>query len=302
MMQKRSFSISESGQNEESTDCRENERLDVGLQLSKTPYLSYLAHSTKNSETYLLKIFIHPDSSTINPLYTREARFLSFEHPNLVSILDVRPNYSLLNNGKRIRASYIITEKPKYGNFYNLIMHGHLPDDDVLNRTFFHQLIDGIEFIHSQGIAHMHLRPENIFLDTGYTLKIANFNYSQTPKEVSVVTHGHHNYLAPEAHHRINDNPMAADIYSAGLFLFIMRTRTFPYMVKEFNALFWKAFQKNYKSSESCGDFGELCEKMLANDPNARPTLKEIRKSKWFLGPTYSKKELENILADYLSS
>lgn len=301
MMPKRTFSISDSALAEESTESPDNERLDVGLQIQKTPYLAYLAHGSKHEDTYILKIFVHPDSATINPLYSREARFFSLDHPNLVSVLDIRPNYSLLNNGKKIKASYIITDKPKYGNFYNLIVHNHFPDDEVLNRTFFHQLIEGIEYLHSKGIAHMHLRPENIFLDEGCTLKIGNFNYSQTPKEFSIISHGHHNYLAPEAHHRSNENPMAADIYSAGLFLFVMRTRTFPYMVKEFNTLFWKAFHRNYKSSESCGDFGDLCERMLAHEVKTRPSLQDIKKSKWFTGPTYSKKELATVLEEYLT-
>ena len=45
-------------------------------------------------------------------------------------------------------------------------------------RYFFHQLIQALEFIHSQGYSHRDLKPENILLDKNFNIKIADFGFA----------------------------------------------------------------------------------------------------------------------------
>lgn len=43
-------------------------------------------------------------------------------------------------------------------------------------------------------------------------------------------------------------------------------------------------------------DFKELFFGMTAKDPSKRPSIEEIRNSKWFKGPTYSYEQLRDIM------
>lgn len=42
-------------------------------------------------------------------------------------------------------------------------------------QRFFKQLISGVEYLHSRGIAHRDLKPENLLLDANDNLKISDF-------------------------------------------------------------------------------------------------------------------------------
>lgn len=49
-------------------------------------------------------------------------------------------------------------------------------------RTYFHQLVDALEYLHKSGIAHLDLKPENIALGDKFMLKIMDFELSANLK------------------------------------------------------------------------------------------------------------------------
>lgn len=48
-----------------------------------------------------------------------------------------------------------------------------MPSRDA--RQFFNQLMDGVNYLHSKGVAHRDLKPENLLLDEHDNLKISDF-------------------------------------------------------------------------------------------------------------------------------
>lgn len=64
----------------------------------------------------------------------------------------------------------------------------------------FHEIIDGIEYVHRIGVAHRDLKPENILLSYNHTLKIVDFGLSNTYKkgEMLKTPCGSPCYAAPE--------------------------------------------------------------------------------------------------------
>ena len=106
----------------------------------------------------------------------------------------------------------------------------------------------------------------------------------------------------------------AADIYSAGIILYIMRAGEFPFLelrgksesdgwsYKKFleeNRTFWTAKGKAKGAENFFGEeFIELINRMLDNNGESRITVKEIKASKWYNGPvlvnTFLKEKMES--------
>lgn len=42
-------------------------------------------------------------------------------------------------------------------------------------KRYFHQLMNGVEYLHNKGVAHRDLKPENLLLDEHDNLKISDF-------------------------------------------------------------------------------------------------------------------------------
>ena len=52
--------------------------------------------------------------------------------------------------------------------------------EEVIARTYFHQIIAGVEALHNGGIIHRHLRPSTFLLDKQYNVKIGYFGFLST--------------------------------------------------------------------------------------------------------------------------
>jgi len=67
-----------------------------------------------------------------------------------------------------------------------------------LAKTLFLQLINGLEYLHGQGIAHLDLKLENLLLDSNFNLLIADFDGAYMRGDLEVRSKGARNYRDPE--------------------------------------------------------------------------------------------------------
>jgi maternal embryonic leucine zipper kinase len=66
---------------------------------------------------------------------------------------------------------FMVMEYCKLGELFDYIVKKKKLDEEEAS-VFFYQLINGVEYIHSQGYAHRDLKPENLLLTEDKVLKI----------------------------------------------------------------------------------------------------------------------------------
>lgn len=86
------------------------------------------------------------------------------------------------------------------------------------------QVLHGVHFIHSHGLAHRDLSLENVLQGPDGKWKIADFGLSTDATRISSDYVGKDNYMAPEIVAREAYDPTKADVWSLGIMWFMMLT------------------------------------------------------------------------------
>jgi serine/threonine protein kinase len=107
-----------------------------------------------------------------------------------------------------------------------------LPVEDALR--YFHQIVQGVAFVHAQGIAHRDLSLENVLVDEFDCCKLSDFGMASTSTRLLASGIGKIHYMAPEAccdreHTENYYNPFQADMWSLGVILLTLITGQYPF-------------------------------------------------------------------------
>jgi serine/threonine protein kinase len=284
--------------------------------LNKAKFSVLLGYLPTTRQSYAVKLFPHVLNKP-SRFFSHEIRFMNLSHENVTSIVHYEQEREATFEDGNSKISYTVMELAPYGDFCDLILSQRLQLDDKLARTYFHQLIEGMEYLHSVGIAHLDLKCDNLLLSENYKLKICDFDQAYIKGQENIFSNGTPGFRAPELVQRRCRNLEAADIYSAGIILFTFKCQGFlPYEEKEkvqqgmdmFNMMmccpdqFWQKHSKvqHQKLSFFDEDFRSLFLSMVAYKPSERASIQQIKKSKWYNGPIYSQNELEDVLKNKL--
>ena len=169
------------------------------------------------------------ESDYIRKIKSEYAIAKSCVHPNIVE------TYRLCHSDKKW---FHVMEYCDLGDLNDIINKGYFNRED--RNCMFKQLLRGVEFLHSRGIAHRDLKSENLLLTTSGCLKIADF----CTAEVFSGTHpglrncrrqslideeaqiryckpgmvGSKPYMAPEIiEHKDDYDPRAVDVWSCAI-------------------------------------------------------------------------------------
>jgi len=264
---------------------------------SKSKFPIFLAATLSTQEMYALKLYPYKNSR-ISSSFFNEVRFSKLAHPNIIKMIHVEAMREFLQNGHNVQVSFILMELAPYGDFLDFILNRKYILEDVLIRTYFHQLIEAVEYLHSQGIAHLDIKLDNLLLSKDFQLKLADFDLSYMISDSRLAGNGTIFYRAPELITGTCHNPFLADIFSFGIVLFVMKSQgllpqhernfykgnNLYSLLQENPVKFWELYcELAGKDPEYYDDdFQSLFISMTLENSASRSTISQIKQSKWF--------------------
>ena len=183
---------------------------------------------------------------------------------------------------------YLVTEFCDGGDMSHFIIQNRYLTDDFA-KLIFRQLIEGLEYLQSQGIAHRDVKPENLIIASDGQVRLCDFGFAidvNDPIPEFSAKCGTIGYIAPEILSGQEDvDPFKSDVWSCGVLLFLMVTGRLPWPTSshgEMTASICSAqFSVPHIVSPGCA---RMIQSILQVNPKARPTYREILEDEWMRG------------------
>ncbi|KAK4123193.1 kinase-like protein [Parathielavia appendiculata] len=203
-------------------------------------------------------------------------------HPNLVQL------YEVLDDPEE-DTLYMVLEMCKKGVVMKVgIGESATPYPEETCRHFFRDLILGIEYLHSQGVVHRDIKPDNLLLTDDDVLKIADFGVSEMFEKSNDMrtakSAGSPAFLPPElcvARHG-DVSGKAADIWSMGVSLYCLRYGRVPFERGGVLDIYKAITTETPKlTPDENPDFVNIIGALLEKNPGRRITMEELREHPW---------------------
>ena len=201
-------------------------------------------------------------------------------HPNLVQLIEVLDDPSE-------DSLYMVMEMCKKGVVQRIdldLQSRADPYPEETCRLYFRDLILGIEYLHSQGIVHRDIKPDNCLINQDDVLKVVDFGVSEMfEKDSEMLTAksaGSPAFLPPELcvvkHGDVSGR--AADIWSMGATLYCLKYGQIPFQKQQIFDLYESIKEDEPDlSMEKDNHFCDLMLRMLEKDPIKRIKMPQLR-------------------------
>jgi len=150
----------------------------------------------------------------------------TLHHPNIVETVDLVQDESM--------HWCEVMEFCPGGDLYAAIKKGGMSPSEV--ECCFKQMLKGVSYLHSQGVAHRDLKPENLFFDSKGHLKIGDYGAStvyRLPWEQTVHMSsglcGSEPYIAPEQFLNKPYDARLVDIWACGIVYYCLHFQELPW-------------------------------------------------------------------------
>ncbi|EAA12282.4 AGAP008341-PA, partial [Anopheles gambiae str. PEST] len=250
----------------------------------------YMLHDVTTCQPYALKIVKKQRYGTKlrgSPSLTNEANIMKkLNHPCVIRMFD------FINDPGSIS---MVLEYMQGGDLLTRIMdNGYLPEDTA--KFYFYQLCHAIHYLHSQGITHRDLKPDNVLLKDNdeYTLiKVSDFGSSKFLDHTIFMRTicGTPEYVAPEVLESNGQKPYTrqVDVWSLGVVLYTMLSGLLPFgtmngMTDAAELVMRGNFSMAQPVWRTVRSFRpkKLIYDILNVDPDERPSVEMLLDSVWF--------------------
>ncbi|MBN3309759.1 STK11 kinase, partial [Amia calva] len=203
-------------------------------------------------------------------------------HKNVIQLVDV------LYNEEKPLCTYMVMEYCVCGmqEMLESVPEKRFPVFQA--HGYFCQLIDGLEYLHSQGIVHKDIKPGNLLLTTDGALKISDLGVAEAlhpfaEDDTCRTSQGSPAFQPPEIANGLDTfSGFKVDIWSAGVTLYNITTSLYPFEGDNIYKLFENIGKGDYSIPEDCGPLlTDLLRGMLEYDPAKRFSIQHIRQHNW---------------------
>jgi len=219
-------------------------------------------------------------------LLTREVKIMTkLRHPNIVRLYDLFDGPSKL---------YIVLELVPGGELFDQIVNkGSFGEQDAKN--LIQQLLQGVDYMHKNGVVHRDLKPENLLCVDETKIKIADFGMSKDVQMGALqTTVGTPSYIAPEVlTGGIYDSE--CDIWSVGVLSYVLLCGYTPFYGENQKQLFDRILKADVEFfspewDEVSQEARDFVKNLLQREPTKRPTAEEALQHPWFQAETEMRK------------
>jgi len=220
---------------------------------------------------------IESDTDSGFKRFIREAKVLAkVNHPNLVQVYDLDVTKDI---------AYIVFEHVAGSPLSTVVERdGPLPEDTV--RSIALDVINGLDFLHKEGIVHRDIKPSNLMLTPGGT-KIIDLGIARTDGTLERLTKtgdlvGTPAYTSPEQL-QSSDVDFRSDYYSLGLVLYFALSGRLPFEGNMIETLAQKVKGDAPPISQFVKvdpEFGSTINALLDREPSRRPESAENIRSR----------------------
>jgi len=231
-----------------------------------------LASHKPSQQTCAAKIV---DLRLHKPEFDQEVDALtSVNHPNIISCL----HHEISHETGTLFLEFL----PHPSLFKFIQIHGPCPERLALD--IFYQIVDAVSYLHTLGISHGDLKPENLSFDPDSGIvKLFDFGLSETVNPLVPISENYAGsplYMAPEVLTRERHNPFLADVWSLGMVLFEILASDSPFSdCSTLDQLMDRVCFENriqFPSYFSL-DVQEMLNSILNFNPAGRPSAEQVR-------------------------
>ncbi|XP_007443261.1 inactive serine/threonine-protein kinase PLK5-like isoform X2 [Python bivittatus] len=164
-----------------------------------------------------------------------------------------------------------------------LKVRGMLMEPEV--RFYLKQIINGLQYLHQQGIIHRDLKLSNVFITKSMQVKIGDLGLATREQQACQrrgVVCGTPNYLAPEVIAK-KGHSFKSDIWALGCIMYTALAGFSPFEITHKQELYERIQEGLYRVPSHLSPAARgLIGKLLAPDPSARPSLEEVLQHPFF--------------------
>lgn len=236
------------------------------------------AEDTKaNNLRVAVKIFsLSQEYSTngLNLFKDEFAKVFDIHHSNLLHPTSYDIYEFQTPEGDIASVPYLVLQFCKNGSVTSMV--GHADEETV--RKFMYNVAQGLEHLHSKGIVHQDIKPDNVLIDDQGNFVITDFGITANADNQSKTVSGTPGYMGPERHEKATMNKIIpeSDIWSVGAMVYEIITGDLPFgdrggMIQDKDEPI-PQLPKSFKDKK----IRTLVSQCLDADPINRPTASDI--------------------------